>query len=72
MQMQMSQDSMEASNRLSGSQASGVSGAVEGENPFLKRRGTQESLEARKKEITEHVEKFGIKKKAEERNIARK
>lgn len=42
------------------------------DNPFLKRKSTHESLEAKKKEITEQVEKFGIKKKAEERNVARR
>jgi hypothetical protein len=67
----MNHDSVEASSiQLSQSQVSAQSqpaAQLEAEemNPFLKRKPTQESFEARKKEIVDHVEKFGIKKKAD-------
>jgi hypothetical protein len=38
----------------------------------LKRKATNESFEARKKEITDHVEKYGIRKKVEEKGVRRK
>ena len=46
-----------------GSQLSAESKPEEVENPFMKRKGANENLEAKKKEITDHVEKYGIKKK---------
>ncbi len=41
----------------------------EEENPFLKRKSTNEEFQAKKKEIYDHVEKFGIKKKVEDRGM---
>lgn len=37
----------------------------------MKRKAAHEDLEARKKEISDHVEKYGIKKKVDDRKGAK-
>ena len=63
-----SQDSME--NRLRESQLSAGSeknSQPQAVNPFAKKRSGNESLESKQREIMENVEKFGIKKKVDEK-----
>ena len=38
------------------------------ENPFVKKKASNELFEAKKKEISEDMEKYGIKKKVDEKN----
>ena len=81
-QLNMSEGSDNGSLKLSQSQVSMNSqisseskqntSQQEEENPFLKRKATHEDLDARKKEISEHVEKYGIKKKIDERKMGNK
>ena len=42
-------------------------GDFKAENPFVKKKENTDSLESKKQEIFDNVEKFGIKKKADDR-----
>ena len=68
----MSQDVERSMEKPSmGKQGNQPSQSEETDNPFLKRKSNHETLEARRKEISEQVEKFGIKQKADRKNISK-
>lgn len=57
-----------ASSQVSMQSQESVPSQLEAENPFLKKKSANEQFEQKKKEISDNVEKYGIKKKVDDKN----
>ncbi len=57
-----------ASSQASMQSQESVPSQLGAENPFLKKKSANEQFEQKKKEISDNVEKYGIKKKVDDKN----